>query len=56
MKEYYLKCKNCGSLFPYLTYFLSKEENEKLTEEDKQLCYDCYMERRNKNEDNYEGG
>ncbi len=42
MKSYYKECKKCKKLMPYLSYFLSKEENEKLTEEDKELCHLCY--------------
>lgn len=45
MKSYYRECKKCGNLMPYLTYFLSKEENAKLTEKEKQLCFRCYIER-----------
>ena len=30
---------------PYLTYFLGKKENAKLTEEDKKLCYQCYLKK-----------
>lgn len=43
MKEYYKICSKCNKLKPYLTYFLSSEENKKLTEEDKKLCYECYL-------------
>ena len=42
MKSYYRKCSKCGELKAYLTYFLSKEENTNLTEEEKQLCFECY--------------
>ena len=43
MKVYYRQCKKCKKLKPYLTYFLSKEENERLSEEDRLLCYECYI-------------
>jgi len=45
MKSYYRQCKKCGNLMPYLTYFLSKKENAKLTEEDKKLCFRCYLDK-----------
>ena len=45
MKVYYRICKRCKVLTPYLTYFLSKEENKKLTKEDKLLCNECYFEK-----------
>jgi len=44
MKVYYKKCKKCENIKPYLTYFLSKEENERLSEENKKLCCECYNE------------
>lgn len=44
MKVYYRECKSCGNLMPYLTYFLSKKENQKLTKEERQLCDKCYKE------------
>lgn len=39
----YRKCKKCGNLMPYLTYSLSKKENAKLTEKDKEICHRCYL-------------
>jgi len=43
MKVYYRQCKKCKKLKPYITCFLSKEENETLTKEDNLLCYECYI-------------
>jgi len=45
MKVYYRDCKKCKKFMPYLTYFLSKEENQKLTKEDRELCYECYVKK-----------
>ena len=45
MKSYYRECQKCGNLMPYLTYFLGKEENAKLTEEDRKLCFQCYLDK-----------
>lgn len=44
MRETYRKCPKCKELQPLLKYFISKEENEKLTKEEKQMCFDCYRE------------
>jgi hypothetical protein len=49
MKVFLRKCAQCQKLMPLLSYFLSKEENQKLTKEEKKICYDCYKKRR-KNE------
>jgi len=46
MKVYYKKCIECKELKPFISYFLSKEENLDLTNKEKRLCYDCY--KRNK--------
>ena len=33
----------------YLTYFLSKEENEKLSEETKKMCHECWVKSKRQN-------
>ena len=43
MKVFYKYCEKCKKIKPYLTYFLSKKENERLSKEDRLLCYDCYI-------------
>lgn len=50
MKVYYRVCSECNECRPYLTYFLSKEINQKLTEEERKLCYECYSDRKSWNE------
>jgi len=47
MTWWYRECKKCKNLMPYLTYFLSKEENLLLSEEDKKLCHKCYVKNKN---------
>jgi hypothetical protein len=46
MKVYYRICSECNECRPYLTYFLSKEENKKLTEEERKLCEECYKDKK----------
>lgn len=46
MKVYYRVCSECNEYRPYLTYFLSKGDNKKLTEGERKLCYECYMDRK----------
>jgi len=48
MKVYYIKCSKCNQLKPKATYFLSKEQSEKLKtiKRQNELCYECIENRK----------